>query len=345
MLEQDIVIFENGQNSSAEAEFAVHQFLFDEDDAVSLLARYARYLTLSEFVLFYLSNDKGTGSLRIESVADIYRDTARLDGEYCFWVKHVCAHVSKLSELFIRKLFDYRRIFYYSGICGHKAVDVRPVFVNDGVSCARYDRAGDIRTAAAEGMDAARAVSAVETGDDRALDIFKRLCDQLVGLLRHKVAVDVEDHYLFSIDELETELFSENYSAEIFASGRAVVDGIIDDHFLFDLVENGFHIEVKAEVFDYALESLADLRESRGALSVYFKVVIARIEQVGHLRIARKSLAGSGYDDVSPFGIALYDFRDLIDSARVRHGRAAEFNYFDCHKKIPLIGYFIFFVS
>ena len=81
MLEQDVVILEYGKHSATETELAVHQFFFDEDYAVTLLARYARDLTFSEFVLFHLGDDESAGCLRIERIADVYRDTASLDGE------------------------------------------------------------------------------------------------------------------------------------------------------------------------------------------------------------------------------------------------------------------------
>ena len=331
MFEQHVVVFEHAEYAARKAEFGVHQLLFDEDDAVSLLACNAGDVGILLVVVLDLGDDHRAGSGRVEGVADVDGDVLLSDGEDRLGMQHVCAHVGKLAQLLVRDLVDDARAFHNARIGGHKAVDVRPILIYRRVYCARDDGTGDVRTAPAERVYAARRVRAVKAGNDRLGRTRKALRRPLVGLFGFEHAVVVKDDDLGGVDKLAAELFGKHDRAEIFASARAIVDRVCRGHLLFDLVENGLDVEIKPEILDDLDISLPDLRERGGALAVDLEVVIACVKHVRDLGVARGSLARSGHDHIVAFGIGCDDLGDLFDRRRVRHRRSAELDYLLCH--------------
>ncbi len=188
-------------------------------------------------------------------------------------------------------------------------------------------------------MHVAHRVRSEKSGNHRLFVLFKHGADAFVGLFRKKRAFFVKQHDVFGVDKRHAQSACRDLRAQIFSARRAKLRRAEFDHILFDAIEFGANIHIQPQIADDAAKALANLGESSLAFPVDFQIVIASIQQVGDFMILREPLARRRNDDVATRRIGFDDFGDLIDGLGVRHGRSAEFDYFQFHKGFLLVLY------
>ena len=131
------------------------------------------------------------------------------------------------------------------------------------------------------------------------------------------------------VDELEAQEVRHEPGGEILAPGGQLILG---DGLLVQLGLQGrklrLQVDGKAQVTDDLPVPGGDHLKDAGAVHPVLGVGKAQIQQVRDLVVLLVPLAGSGDDDHPPLRIRQQYIPDLSVLARVRHGGAAEFDYF-----------------
>ena len=78
-----------------------------------------------------------------------------------------------------------------------------------------------------------------------------------------------------------------------------------------------------------AAEAFCDLFKRSARLARKLHALIRLVQKIGDLDVSAEALAGRGHDDVAARGVALNDIFYAEHVVSVRHGRSAEFTYFN----------------
>lgn len=130
-------------------------------------------MTFLFFWQILFGHDHSAGIRRIERIFDVYGDSYAADGKNRLGMKHFRAHIRKFAKFAITEIIGYFGIVDYTRICGEKAVNVRPVFINIRSDGTRNECAGYVRSAARKRGYFTVLIRAVKTRYDGILDVFE----------------------------------------------------------------------------------------------------------------------------------------------------------------------------
>ena len=316
------------QNLPQHAHLAAHAPLGQRDDREVLLAGDAGDEPVGIRIPIEPLPDHGARILGGIGIADVQRDVLLPDREDGSLVEDLSAAVAQLPQFVVGDLRDGLGIVHDPGVCHQDAGHVGPVLVDIGIQSRRRQCAGDIAAPPGEGLDLPVRELAVEAGDHHAGAAHQDPQGLIAALLVHG-AVEAEMDPVRRVDELETQEVRHEPGGEILAPGGQLILG---DGFLVQLGLQGrklrLQVDGKAQVTDDLPVPGGDHLEDAGAVHTVLGVGEAQIQQVRDLVVLLVPLAGSGDDDHPPLRIRQQYIPDLSVLARVRHGGAAEFDYF-----------------
>ena len=182
-------------------------------------------------------HDPGSLVIRRVGIADVDRNPCFSHREHCVLMKHAGAHIGKLAQLTVCDRLDRLRILDDARICNEKARHIRPVLIAGGMYRTRHDGSRDVGTASGKGLDRSVRQCPVESRNYRTLAFLQTLCQHLVGLLRVKSSVLLEENYLCRIHKLVAKVIRHNDTVQIFAAGRRIVNPRFIFKVLTDLFE------------------------------------------------------------------------------------------------------------
>ncbi|CDA74082.1 unknown [Ruminococcus sp. CAG:579] len=297
MLERYSVFLELLKHLSAEAQLAVHHIFFDVYYREALFARDAcdGVKRLLAGALYYES----AWVAGLVCVLDVYRYARFANGENSVLVQYGSAHVSQLAKLFVSDGADRLGVFYYSGVADEEARNVSPVFVKVSVSASRYDRAGNVRTAARESLYSVVRHRAIEAWNYRALDGREPFayCFQRAG--RIESAVLFEEYHLSGVYEGVAEVCRQHLAVEELSARSSVISARSADKASLYGLELFLEREVYVQLFDNAVVSFFySVKFFLKVLALYSQLVAA-VEHIGDLGVLLKALAGGGGNYIS----------------------------------------------
>ncbi len=285
VLKGDVVRGEDIQHLGAEADLTVHHILFDQDGAEALMTGDAGN-GARRGVLRHVRDDQRAGIFRVVGVADVDGDVRALHRENGVFMQDGGAHVGKLAQFAVGDDVDRARVVDDLRVRGEHAGDIGPVLVNIGVDSAGDNGAGDVGSAAGEGLDLAVGGRAVEAGDDRAEGGGQDFAQAAVGLVGEEIARRVEMNVVRGVDEFIADEGGEDFGVQVFAAAGHVIPFRGALQVLADDLNFGFQIEVQFQVFDDVGETLLDLAEDGFEVFAVRGGVIAGVEHVGDFGVA-----------------------------------------------------------
>ena len=321
--------FQHRQNSAQDADLIAHAPLGQRDDGKVLFARNAGDEPVGVNVPGEGLLNHGAGGLRVVGVADVDGDVLFPHRENGILVKHLRAGIAQLPKLVVGDFRDSLRIVHDPGVGHEDAGHVRPVLVHVRVQRRRRQRAGDIAAAPGEGMDGAVGHGAVESGDHRAVAKQHLIAQRLVGHLPVHGAVHVEHYPVCRVHELEAEVGRHQFGGEILAPADQLLLGhVLRVDALFQSLQLRLQRQVKPQLIPDVQIAGRDHVKNAAAVHAVLDMGIAQIEKVGQLMVIAEPLARGGDHHDPALRVGQKDIPYLAVLAGIRHGAAAEFDYF-----------------
>ena len=319
------------QHLAAEAHLAVHHGLFHGDDAEAQPPRDAGDDEGIGFLHRAVGNH-GADFLRGVGVADIGGDARPVDGEHAVFMKHGSAHVAQLPKLPVGDAADGPGLGHDMGVGHQEAVDVRPVFIQLGISGPGHDGAGNIAAAPGEGVDLAVPDAAVESGNDGLRNGFQLFSHHGVGAFAVKGAVVVEKDQILGIQKCKAQIIRQKQAVEILApAGAEVLAGAFPDQPLH-LVQLPGDGEGKPQLLCDGQVALPNPLKNRAGVVAPLPGPVGLVQQIGDLFIFRKTPSGCAGHYIAAARIHSDNIAHLPKLSRVRQGTAAEFDYDFSHE-------------
>ena len=247
-------------------------------------------------------------------------------------MQHVGAHVGELAQLFEADHLDLFGVVDDARVAGEEAADVRPVFIQFGVDGARHDGAADVAAAARKGLDVPVRVGAVKAGDDGVLAGRKAFGDQGIRLFFVEGAVFFEEDDVLRVHEFPAEFGGDDAGVEVFAAGSGEIGALFQLDLALGLVQHRLDVEGgHAQLFHDGSEAAADSRKRGGTAARLRRRAVAFVQEVGHLDVVGKALAGRGDDGEPPGRVCAQDVCHARYVVAVRQRRTAEFTDDEFH--------------
>ena len=230
-----------------------------------------------------------------------------------------------------RGMFFFRDglgIFHNPGVRHQNAGNVRPVFIDVCVQCSGGKGAGDIAAASRKGLDLAIGQLAIEAGNDDADAVYLIAQGLIAALLIHG-AVKAEVDPVSGVHELKAQIIRHKPGREIFAPAGQFVLG---DGFVVQLgLQSGklrFQIDGEIQIPGNLPIPGGNHFKNPGAVHAVLGVGIAQVQQIRDLVVLLTPLSGGGDHNNLPLRVRQKDIPDLPILPGIRHGGAAEFDYF-----------------
>ena len=317
------------QDSAQDTHLVAHAPLGQGDDGKVLFARDAGDEPVGVNVPGEGLLDHGAGGVRVVGVADVDGDVLLPHRENGILVKHLGAGVAQLPKLVVGDLGDGLGIVHDPGVGHENAGHVRPVFVHIRVQRRRGQCAGDVAAAPGEGMDGTVGHGAVEAGDHRAVAQQNLVAQCLVGRFPIYGAVHVEHHPVSRVHELEAKISRHQLGGEILAPADQLLLGhVLRVDALFQSVQLRLQCQIKPQLIPDIQVTGGDHVKNAAAIHAVLDVGIAQIEKVGQLMVIAEPFACGGDHHDPSLRVGQKDIPYLAVLAGIRHGAAAEFDYF-----------------
>ena len=319
---------QNGEHLAQYADLAAHTPFGQRDDGKVLLAGDAGDEPVGVRIPLEPLLDHGAGVHGGVGVADVQGDVFLPDGENGSLVEHLGTAVAQLPQLVVGDLGNGLGILHNPGVRHEDAGYIGPVFVDIRVQSRRGQSAGNVAAAPGKGFDFAVGQLAVEAGNHHAGAGHQHPQGFVAGFLVH-AAVKAELDPVRRVNELEAQKIRHEPGGEIFAPAGQFVLG---DGFVVQLGLQGgkFRLQIDGQVQipgDFPVAG-GDHFKNAGAVHTVLGVGIAQIQKIRDFVVLLVALAGGGYDHHPAVRVSQQNVPDFPVLARVRHGGAAEFDYF-----------------
>ena len=242
-------------------------------------------------------------------------------------MEHLRTQVAQFTKLAVGHAANGCGIFHDAGICHQNTRHIRPVFVDIGIQCRRCQRAGNVAAAAGKGGNSAVGHHAVESGDDHLLPLC-RLPQGCIGRLLIHAAVQVKLQPQRRVEECPTEIGRHQLGGEILTAGGHIVLVHTVAELAPQLIKIGAQVNIETAILGNTLIALADHLKDVLAGHAVLHMGVAEIEEVCHLVIVLKPLAGCADHHHAAAVITLHDGLYFRELRGICHGRAAELQHF-----------------
>ncbi len=328
MLVGDAFLFENLQQTTAEADLAVHEILLDNDVAEVVRTRDA-YDRTGDDAAGLLDHRARLGGMI--GVADVDRDS-RLDrGNDRIVIEDAEARVGKLAHLAIGHRGNALAILHLGDdarIARIDRVDIGEVLVDVGTDSGRENRTGDVAAAARESRDLAFAGIAEETRiNDDAVEVREGLgkLDVAVWIERRVAELALENHARVLGTRI-ARLASARLEGDGDEFGIVILTGRLHEvHELGGSKRSGLREAPLEILLNRPHDVLAKLKLRRDlGITLDHRTVLAigvlalkrdfrkRDQQIGYLGVTTVPLAGRGNHHNAPRRVREDDIDDLV---------------------------------
>ena len=242
-------------------------------------------------------------------------------------MEHLRPDVAQLPQLRVGDTLDGLGVLYDLGVGHEEAGHIRPVLVHIGVQRCRRQRTGDVAAAPGKRMDAAVGHGPVEAGDHHPPPRRGAAQVLVAGLLIHR-AVQPELQPQGAVQKVVAQIVRHQLRREILAPGHQLVGADALVHLSPQGVELRLDGCCQSQRIPDTHIAGADHLINGVAADAVLQMRVAKIQQVGDLVVVFIPLTGGADHHHAAAVVRPHDIPHLGELFFVRHGRAAEFQYF-----------------
>ena len=265
--------------------------------------------------------------LRLVGVADIQGDVLLPHRRHRAFVEHLCADIAELAELGVGDALDGLGVLDDLGVRHQEAGHIRPVLVHVGVQRRRGQCAGDVAAAAGKRVDAAVGHGPVESRNDHPPARRGTAQVLIAGLLVYR-AVQLELQPQGAVQKIKAQIVRHQLRREVLAAGYQLIGADALVHLLPQggklRLQRGLQPQRVADGHIAGADHVIDTVAADAVL----QVCVAQIQQVRDLVVVLVPLTGGTDHHHAAAVVSPHNVPYLGELFFVRHGRAAEFQYF-----------------